>query len=355
MIRKIVLPIIALIGIAFAIYTVRASQKVLPPAKPIAQPPTGDFESQIAGAGLVEAASENIAIGTIVPGVVTVIHVEVGQTVKKGDKLFTIDTRDLDAQLAVKQAAVDAADARLAKLRQSPRPEELPAAEAKVAQLQASLADRQDQQRRLEGIRITSSGAVSIDELNRAKYAVDVAAASLNEAQAELALIKAGTWAPDMKIAEAELASAKAEVEALRIERSRREVLAPIDGTILQVKVRAGEYASAGVLSTPLMLIGQVATKNVRVDIDENDAWRLRSGSPAVGSLRGNSALKTKLTFVRIEPYVIPKRSLTGESTERVDTRVLQVIYRIDSAEIPIYVGQQMDVFIDASGADAKK
>jgi hypothetical protein len=87
---------------------------------------------------------------------------------------------------------------------------------------------------------------------------------------------------------------------------------------------------------------------HVRVDVDENDAWRIRPDAAAEASLRGNSSLKTPLTFVRIEPYVIPKRSLTGESTERVDTRVLQIIYSFDPSTIPVYVGQQMDVSIQA-------
>jgi len=50
---------------------------------------------------------------------------------------------------------------------------------------------------------------------------------------------------------------------------------------------------------------------------------------------------------VRIEPYVIPKKSLTGDNTERVDTRVLQVIYRFERPSFPIYAGQQVDVFIE--------
>jgi hypothetical protein len=52
---------------------------------------------------------------------------------------------------------------------------------------------------------------------------------------------------------------------------------------------------------------------------------------------------------VRFEPYVVPKKSLTGDSTERVDTRVLQIIFGFTRGELPIFVGQQMDVFIDAS------
>ena len=59
--------------------------------------------------------------------------------------------------------------------------------------------------------------------------------------------------------------------------------------------------------------------------------------------------MRAPLKFVRFEPLVVPKQSLTGASTERVDTRVLQAVYRIQKADFPLFVGQQMDVFIDAS------
>ncbi|MBC7783261.1 MAG: efflux RND transporter periplasmic adaptor subunit [Burkholderiales bacterium] len=348
MIRKFILPLIAVIGVAFAIYTVRASQKELPPAKAVAPPPTSDYQQQIAGAGLVEAQGENIAISSVVPGVVESVHAQVGDHVKKGQKLFSVEAGDLQAQLSVRQAQVAAAEERLAALKASPRPEDVPPAEAKVAEGRAILSDRMEQLNRLDTLR--GSGAVGQDESQRAAWAVEVAKAQLTGAEAALAKIKAGTWAPDIKVAEADVASARAQVDALKIEWNRRTVVAPSDGKILQVRVRAGEFAAAGVMQTPLMVLGQTATLHVRVDIDENDAWRLKPGSVASASLRGNSALKTNLSFVRVEPYVIPKRSLTGESTERVDTRVLQVIYKVEAATFPIYVGQQMDVFIDAAG-----
>jgi hypothetical protein len=96
------------------------------------------------------------------------------------------------------------------------------------------------------------------------------------------------------------------------------------------VKIRLGEYAPAGALATPLMLIGDTKTLHVRVDVDENDAWRVGKNSRATAYVRGNRNIKTDLTFFRIEPYVVPKKSLTGDSTERVDTRVLQVLYSFD-------------------------
>jgi hypothetical protein len=72
-------------------------------------------------------------------------------------------------------------------------------------------------------------------------------------------------------------------------------------------------------------------------------------GAKAIATVRGNADLRTPVTFVRFEPFVLPKKSLTGESTERVDTRVLQVIYRVENEALPLFVGQQMDVFIEAS------
>jgi len=95
-------------------------------------------------------------------------------------------------------------------------------------------------------------------------------------------------------------------------------------------------------------MIGSTDVLHVRVDIDESDAWRVRSDTKAVATVRGNRQLRTELKFVRIEPYVVPKKSLTGDSTERVDTRVLQVLYSFDRKTLPVYVGQQVDVSIEA-------
>src|SRR5262249_45093590 len=111
-----------------------------------------------------------------------------------------------------------------------------------------------------------------------------------------------------------------------------------------------GEYARVDA-AKPMMLLGDIDRMHVRVDIDENDAWRFRPGAKAEAFVRGNRALETSLEFVRVDPYVVPKRSLTGDSAERVDTRVLQVLYAFDPKSLGVYVGQQMDVFIEAAPA----
>ncbi|MBI4581900.1 MAG: efflux RND transporter periplasmic adaptor subunit [Planctomycetes bacterium] len=346
MIRKYVLPVIAAFGLCFAVYVVGLGSRPMPAAPPVAEPSMAPWPSYVAGAGIIEASTENIAIGTVMPGVVTAVYVKPGQTVKAGDPLFKVDDRPMLAELQVRQAALAQAKANLERLERMPRPEDIPVAEARLTEAESLLADARSQMAMFD--RVDDKRAVSQDELDRRRYAVRVAEARLNAARAQLALLKAGTWKPDIEIARAEVAAAEAQVQSTRTEIERLTTRALVDGDILQVKIRLGEYAPAGVLQTPLVLMGNLDRLHVRVDVDENDAWRIRAGADARAFVRGNRNLETPLTFVRIEPYVVPKRSLTGESVERVDTRVLQVIYSFERSKLPVYVGQLMDVYIEA-------
>lgn len=346
MIRKYFLPVLAFAGLVFAIYVVVLNNQPVPASQPVAAPAQAPFAYYVSGAGMIEAASENIAIGTMIPGVVAEVFVRPGTPVKAGDPLFRIDDRDLRAELGVRQAAFSLAKERLQRLESAPRPEDIPPVEAKVLEAKASFEDLKGQLSFYESI--TDKRAVSQEELSRRRFAVQVAEARLKQAESQLALLKAGTWKPDIEIAKAEVASAEAQVKATQTNVDRLTVRAPVNGEVLQIKIRVGEYAPVGVLQTPLVLLGNLDRLHVRVDVDENDAWRVRPNTQAVAFVRGNRDLKTPLAFVRIEPYVIPKRSLTGDSIERVDTRVLQLIYSFDRNALPVYVGQQMDVFIES-------
>jgi multidrug resistance efflux pump len=349
MIRKYFLPLIALVGVVFAIYVVRASNKPVPASQPIAQPAAAPFKSYIAGAGIIEARGENIAIGTGQGGTIIGVFVKVGDKVAKGQSLFQIRNFTQKAELESAKAALMLAESKLKKLEQSPRPEEVPPLEAKVRESEANVADMKKQLELWEEIYDKDKRAVSEDDITRRRYALQTSQAKLEAARADLALMKAGTWKPDIEVAQAEVASAKAQADVRQAELERLTIKAPADGTILQVKIHEGEYATAGVTQTPLIVMGDIDALVVRVDIDENDAWRFAPGAKAMAFVRGNRDLSTDVAFYRVEPYVIPKKSLTGESTERVDTRVLQVLYSFPRNALPVYVGQQMDVFIESA------
>ena len=284
---------LALAGLLFAgqlVWRLAAAPPLpVPPHAPAANP----YPRALAAAGLVEAQTENIALGVPVPGLVTTVHVRVAQAVEPGQPLLQLDDRELRAALVSQQAAVAVAEATLARLR--------------------------GQLARLE--RVADARAIPREEIE--------------------------TRRSDVQVAEAQLAAARAAVEQSALLLERLTVRAPVRATVLQINVRPGEYAAPG-SDTPPLLLGDLERLHVRADVDEQIAPRVRPGMRATGYLKGDSGRPIELEFVRIEPYVVPKKSLTGGSAERVDTRVLQIIYRFPPLEDrPVYVGQQIDLYLE--------
>jgi HlyD family secretion protein len=287
------LPLVAVVAVVFAIISVFSRESV-PPRVPEVTPPESGYSNSVAGIGVVEPKSEMIAIGTEISGVVREVQVAVGQLVERGDALFTLDTRDIDAQIATLEAGL--ATARI---------------QAKDAAAQYALITS-----------VTDKRAVSKDDVNRRYFARAAAEAQVKEISAKIAQAKTT--------------------------RERLTVHAPIDGKILQLEVRPGEYASAGTLATPLIRMGDVSTLHVRVEIDEENASQVVAGATGKAYHRGDTTHALPLRFVRFEPYVRPKQNL-AVSGQRVDTRVLQVIFAIVGDTASSYVGEQMDVFIDTA------
>jgi HlyD family secretion protein len=306
--KRTILPLIAFGALSFGIISVVRSQPRSQTSVPPSPPPVSPYAHAVAAEGLVEASSENISIGTPLSEVVTEVPVVVGQVVKCGEPLFKLDVRQLQADLATRRA-------------------DLAVAETQVS-VDSTLFDDAKQQLDFAET-LSDKRAISSEELAKRRYA-SAAAKARREA------------------AKAQVTASAAQVQSVETQIERSTVRAPIDGEVLQVKIHVGEYAPAGLTATPLVLLGRLKPLNIRVDVDEHEAWRVSPGAKAVATVRGNADLKTPVSFVRFEPFVLPKKSLTGDSTERVDTRVLQVIYRVDNDTLPLFVGQQMDVYIEA-------
>lgn len=344
--RKLILPLLAVIAFSFMSFHIARAQREIPPQQPPLDPSRSPYKTTLAGAGIVEARSENIAVGAHLPGVVTDVLVAVGQRVQKGEALFLIDARQQQAELASREAQLESSRASLRRLEGMPRAEDLPVSAANVEKARADMKALQDQMNRAE--ELFARKVNSAEDLVQRQQSFAGAKAMLLHAEAEDAKLKAGAWAEDISVAKAEVERMKALVEQTRVELDRLQVKAPIDGTILKVDVRVGEFVGAPP-GQPLVVLGDIDVLHVRVDVDEQDLPRFRPGLSGLGYIRGDAKQPMKLSFVRVEPYAQPKKSLTGSGTERVDTRVLQVIYAIEPAEHTIYVGQQMDVYLDTA------
>jgi HlyD family secretion protein len=341
-----ILPLTALLLLGFAGRYVWRSRMVDRTPPPPIEPAQSPFADTLAASGLVEAQTENIAVGSATAGVVTEVFVGVEDTVEPGTPLFRLDDRDLLAELSVRKAAVAQAKSELSRLEAEPRQEKIPLLVARVNEARAAVELARDALKRSED---TFAKKVSTEqELIERREALLIAQAVLERNEADLVLLKAGSWEYDRDVARAAISKAEAEAERIKTELDRLVVRALVAGKVLQVNLRPGEFVGTPP-GQPLIMLGNIERLHVRVDIDEFDIPRFRQDAPASAVPRGSLQERYPMTFVKIEPFVVPKKSLTGDNTERVDTRVLQVIYECDpKGRPPLFVGQQMEVFIDA-------
>lgn len=296
---------LALLGLAGGFFMVRKLRQQPPPPPPVSEPTRSPYPSFVAASGIIEARRENVAIAAPRPGLVAEVLVDVGATVTHHQPLLRLDAREATARLATAQS-------QLASLRAARGVEVV------------AIADWTDQFERIQ--KLERDAVATEDERKRKGF-------TLEAARARLARL------------DAEIAAAEALVHQASVELDVLSVRAPRPGRILQLNVRAGEYAGLQP-DRPLMILGDTRTLQIRADVDEQNAPLVVPDQPGTAFLKGANDQPMPLRFVRLEPYVVPKRSLTGDSAERVDTRVLQVIFEMDPPPFPVYVGQQVDVFI---------
>ena len=270
-------------GMMLAVWTVLTAGKQTPMPTPLVEPPRSPYDNTVAATGIIEAVNENVRIGPPAAGLVTKVFVAVGDRVREGDPLLQLDDRDLRAQLVARQAAI-------------------PPAQAQVEEQRYRIGDLDTQLKRLQAVR--DSRAVSEDDVKRTWYASEMAKRALSRFEATLKQVTA-------------------QRDETQILLDRLTVRAPRPGTVLQVNIRAGEYALTTGASEPLMLLGDMQQLQVRAEVDEVNAPLIIPQRPGIAYLKGNTAHAIPLTFVRVEPYIVPKKSLTGDNSERVDTRVL--------------------------------
>jgi HlyD family secretion protein len=312
-----VLPVVAIVGMLFAAIFIAfglPDRALSEPAREPARAPAALADkARVAGSGVVEPSSELIQIGSALPGLVTRVAVEPGDRVGQGQVLFTVDDRAARAQLREAEAAIAAARAGISE-----------------AQSARNTAGRQLALYR----NVADPAAVSRAEVIRAEGDATAAGERL-------------------RLTQAQLQSAQARANSARTEIGRLTVRAPRAGEILSVAIRAGEYVSTmgGGNAQAFIEMGETRPLHVRIDIDEEQAPRVALGRPATVSPRGAAGRQVKAAFVRAEPQVVPKRSLTNSAAERVDVRVLQVIYALPETDGLFRVGQQVDAYIPAKGA----
>ncbi|MGB5938635.1 MAG: biotin/lipoyl-binding protein [Rhodanobacter sp.] len=345
----------ALIGVGAAVYFGIETKAQAPVFNPAPNP----YEKGIYANGIIESAQsngQNINIFPEVAGTVQRILVREGDAVQAGAPLLAMDDTVQRATAAQQKAQADAARTMLQALKAQPRKETLEVAKAQLALADASLRTARDQFEKQQRSYEIEPRSVSKDALDNARNALNTAQANRDVAQRQYDLTRAGAWMYDINNQQQQLEALTKAYEGSNAVLEKYTIKAPIDGVVLSLNTGVGNYVSPqGAYNTytqgavPVIVMGgRQDYFNIRCYIDEILISRLPppSAIKAQMSIRGTD-IRLPLEFVRIQPYVSPKIQLSDQRQERVDLRVLPVIFRFSRpANVNLYPGQLADVYI---------
>ncbi|MGO9709357.1 MAG: HlyD family secretion protein [Polyangiaceae bacterium] len=356
--NKIILFLVVLgaLGALYSAYVYAVPRKALPP---VFTPASDPYAQGIFANGIIESNQsngENINIYPEVPGSIVKILVAEGQQVTQGTPLIQIDDSIQRATVEQQRSQAEAAEALLAELRAQPRKENLEIAEAQVEVAQANLKTATDTLGKQQASYQLDPESVSKDALDNAINAQKVAKANLDMAMRQLDLSKAGAWVFDIRNQEKQVEALSKAYAASSALLAKYTIKAPADGIVMSIASAVGSYVSPqGAYDTytqgfdPIIVMSSTkGTLDVRCYIDEILIPRLPPPEKLTAemSIRGTKT-KIPLEFVRLQPYVSPKIELSNERLERVDLRVLPVIFRFAPPPgVQVFPGEMVDVYI---------
>ena len=207
----------------------------------------GTLEDAVSASGTIQA-KEYVDIGAQVSGILQKIHIQIGQTVKKGDLLAEIDPTLFQAQMVQGEATLDNLDAQM---------------DAARATLQLA------EQRLTRNKNLLKSDAVSQDEVNSSQ-------ADFSRAQAEIEALSA------------QIDKAKGSLDATKAQLDHTKIYAPIDGSVTQIQAREGQTLNASQTAPILFRLANLDTMRVQAQVSEADIERIHTGLPVYFTTLGD-------------------------------------------------------------------
>jgi multidrug resistance efflux pump len=307
----------------------------------------------VSGSGVVEPADRETRVAGSVPGRIARIHVRERDTVVAGAPLVELES-------ATEQAAVDAAEAdvavqaaSLARTAKGLRAEDVEALVDEAGAAKARADNSAEILARDE--KLAETGAVARDEVDRARRQAEADQRTFDAADARRLAGVHGGRREDVAVAQAQLRAAMARRDQARAELERLTIRAPLDGTVLQLKYRIGEYynpaSPSGVAVEPLVVLGDLRSIRVRMDVDERDIARVKPGAPGYVTLSAFPDHPFAGKVVEIGARMGRKNVRTDDPVERLDVKILEVVLRIDEPA-GLVPGIRVTAYVEAkSGA----
>lgn len=259
-----------------------------------------------------------VDLGFRVGGRIASIPVEEGTHVKSGALLAQLDSGPIDDRFAQAEAQVAQARAQLLKLEHGSRPQDIDAAQARVAAAAAAAADAKRSYVRRQPL--VASGAVSSAVWDQTVAANDRAQAQLAEAKAALALAKIGPRHEDIAAAKAALQAAEAARKSIATDRTDTHLFASEDGTIVTRAQEPGAIVAPGATVFTLAIDRPL---RVRAYVAENQLSRVAPGMAVTVTADGNPK-----TYHGTIGYISPRAEFTPKTVQTSDLRT-DLVYRL--------------------------
>jgi HlyD family secretion protein len=299
--------------------------------------------------GLTEPRSKVIQLVSELPGTLRAVHVQAGDRVCKGQLLAELHDEMQQAGAGLAQASLDRAKAGLRRLRNGDRPQEAAAVRARLDEAEAQLQLAEHEARRAEQLREQS--VATEWELVQARSNLALARARRDFAQSRDELSRAGAREEDLARAEAVVREAEAKLATARAARQKTQLRSPIDGVVIYRYREVGEAVHPD-MPSPVLTVGDCDVLHVRVDVDEADIGYVTVGQRVYATAAAFDDRRISGEVVHIEPTQGRKNFRTQHPTERLDTKIQEIVVRLDENDgLPL--GLQMAVwFLDGSAAE---
>ena len=323
-------------------------------------------QTAICGIGFVEPVSEVRKLVFKVNGVIASCPATLGQKLKKGDVLMTLENDEERSTLAVAEQELAMAIVERDQLLAGIHPCRITAAEGKVNLLKEKLRYAQDhceRRRKLCNLNAASLPelsstplttayatkqrdlqAASLEELDQAETALIQAKTNLQQAEAELLHLQTFVRLEDKAVAETKVQLARARLESAKQRLDQTMLLAPFDGTVLDILKREGEGGSIAE-HEPVVVFADESHLRLRAEIDERYVHQLRSGQKATVHGQALGASMFDGTIATVKHVMSKKTVFSRDSAERNDLDVLQVFVDLP-ADFRAPLGLQLDVDI---------
>jgi ABC exporter DevB family membrane fusion protein len=320
--------------------TLPSAEAATPAAKPIAT--KGNL---IAAPGRVEPASEEINVGAEVSGKLRSVLVEEGDYVVRGQVIATLENSDYKARLASAEAQLAHRKAELERLQNGARREERLEAAAAIKEAEAIVNNAQSQLLRRQ--KLHQDGDISREEMERAERELQVAKAKYQAVVQRHAFVDAKARHEDVAKAQADIRLAEANLAEARAMLEKTMIRAPLSGTILRKHLKPGEtvIGSMGATSMTLVTMADTSVLRVRVDVDETDVAKLQTGQKAFVKADAYGDKQFHGSVFRIGEILGKKNIRTDEPSEKVDTKILEVLLELEPNS-QLKPGLRVDAFI---------